>query len=60
MGQFENTISQDDTFLPLPPSTAQNFKFFSNHFDLEEEDDALDFYTILENRRQVIILMIAN
>ena len=46
MGQFENTISQDDTFLPLPPSTAQNFKFFSNHFDLEEEDDALDFYTI--------------
>ena len=46
MGQFENTISQDDTFLPLPPSTTQNFKFFSNHFDLEEEEDALDFYTI--------------
>ena len=45
LGEFENTIAQDDTFLPLAPSTEQNYKFFTKEYDLEEDED-MDIYTL--------------
>ena len=37
-GEFENTMTQDDTFIPVAPSTEQNYKFFSEKYDLLDEN----------------------
>lgn len=48
LGEFENTIAQDDTFLPVPPSTLQNYKVFTEQYNLDDED--IDVYTLSLDR----------
>ena len=42
-GQFENTIPQDDTYLPIAPSAEQNYQFFTQQFDLNDEIDSYTY-----------------